>query len=69
MPLNKLTFFGELMSSYQKGFKIIFQPNPMDGGIADPLLTLACLDSSLAMAAVWKGFPCVVLTSGTISPL
>ena len=41
----------------------------MDGNIADPLITLSCLDASLALKPVWKRFPSVILTSGTISPL
>ena len=49
--------------------KIVYQPNPMDGNIAEPLLTLACLDCSLSMQPVWKNFPSVILTSGTISPI
>jgi len=30
-------------------FTIILEPNPNDGSMLDPLLNLACLDSSLAM--------------------
>lgn len=41
----------------------------MDGNIADPLITLSCLDSSLPMQSIWKSFPSVILTSGTISPI
>lgn len=41
----------------------------MDGDIADPLITLSCLDASLPLQPIWKRFPAVILTSGTISPL
>ena len=42
-------FFANLAGTYSKGFKIMFQPNPTDGSINDPIITLACLDCSLAM--------------------
>jgi DNA excision repair protein ERCC-2 len=41
----------------------------MDGNIADPVITLSCLDCSLCMKPIWKAFPSVILTSGTISPV
>jgi len=41
----------------------------MDGDIADPLLTLSCLDASLPMQPIFRSFPSVILTSGTISPI
>ena len=41
----------------------------MDGSIGDPLLTLTCLDCSLSMKPIWRSFPSVILTSGTISPI
>lgn len=31
--------FTTLLAKYSKGFKIIFQPNPWDGALNDPLLT------------------------------
>lgn len=64
-----MTFFCELTSIHSEGFKIVFQPHPLDGGIADPLLTLSCLDASLPLQPIWKNFPSVILTSGTISPI
>ena len=50
-------------------FKIVHQPIPMDESTSDPLLTLTCLDSSLSMKPIWRSFPSVILTSGTISPI
>ena len=67
--LSVITFFCELIFLHQEGFKIVHQPHPMDGNIADPLLTLSCLDCSLSMKPIWKAFPSVILTSGTISPI
>lgn len=66
--LLTVTFLTELLC-YKRGFKVVYQPNPLELTIGDSLLTLACLDASVAMTPVWKCFPCVVLTSGTISPL
>lgn len=37
--------------------------------MSDPLLNLACLDSSLAMEKIFKEFKSVILTSGTMSPI
>ena len=67
--LSLIMFFCELIFTYREGFKIVYQPHPMDGNIADPVLTLSCLDCSLSMKPIWKSFPSVILTSGTISPI
>jgi DNA excision repair protein ERCC-2 len=67
--LTLVTFFCELVFLHKNGFKIVFQPHPMDGNIAEPVLTLSCLDCSLSMQPIWKSFPSVILTSGTISPI
>ena len=67
--INLITFFCELIFMHQEGFKIVYQPHPMDGNIAEPVLTLSCLDCSLSMKPIWKSFPSVILTSGTISPI
>ena len=48
---------------------LILEPNPTDGTISDPILNLACLDSSLAIQPVFEKFKSVILTSGTMSPL
>lgn len=66
--ITTITFMGELLC-YPKGFKVVFQPNPMDAVLGESLITLACLDASVAMQPIWTSFPSVVLTSGTISPL
>ena len=67
--LKRIAFFCELIASHSQGFKVVFQPHPMDGDIADPLITLSCLDASLPLKPIWRSFPSVILTSGTISPL
>ena len=68
-PLNTITTAALFLASYTKGFKSIFQPNPLTGDIMEPTLTLACMDASVAISTVFKSFPSVILTSGTISPL
>lgn len=68
-PLDVVTTAALFLASYNKGFKSIFQPNPLTGDLLEPTLTLACMDASVAMSHVFKNFPSVILTSGTISPL
>ncbi|EAS01088.2 DNA repair helicase (macronuclear) [Tetrahymena thermophila SB210] len=67
--IDTITHFTSLLASYARGFKIIYQPNPKDGSLNDPLMTFACLDCSLAMTHVFTQFKSVILTSGTMSPL
>lgn len=67
--IKQVTFFCELIATHSQGFKVVYQPHPMDGDIADPLITLSCLDASLPLQPIWKRFPSVILTSGTISPI
>ena len=69
VALKRISFFSFLIGQFQRGFKIILQPNPYDGSVSDPLMTLACLDSSMAMQPVFSKFKCVILTSGTMSPI
>eukprot|EP00743_Colponemidia_sp_Colp-15_P011079 GILK01012308.1.p1 GENE.GILK01012308.1~~GILK01012308.1.p1 ORF type:complete len:767 (-),score=129.90 GILK01012308.1:182-2482(-) len=61
--------FATLISTYQKGFKIIIEPFPEAQGLYDPLLQFCCLDASLAVKPVFTHFYTVILTSGTISPI
>lgn len=81
-PLNKVNFFNRYVAlltvatfstlvatPFQQQFSLIYEPNPNDGSIRDPLLSLACLDSSLAMKPIFERFKSVVLTSGTMSPM
>lgn len=68
-PLDTITTGLLYLASYSKGFKCVFQPNTMTEEFMEPTLTLACTDASIAMSAVFKNFPSVILTSGTISPL
>jgi Rad3-related DNA helicase len=38
-------------------------------GVYEPIIQLACLDSSLAIKPVFERFGSVVITSGTLSPI
>ena len=38
-------------------------------GASGPVVQLACLDSSIAIAPLLKGFKSLVITSGTFSPI
>jgi DNA excision repair protein ERCC-2 len=65
--------FASLLSAYSEGvakFAIIMEPNGSSvPGALDPVIQLACLDSSLAIAPLFKRFGSVIITSGTLSPI
>lgn len=68
--LTDVADFASLVSTYSEGlprFAIIMEPN-VEGG-PNPGIQLACLDSSLAIAPLFKRFGSVVITSGTLSPI
>jgi DNA excision repair protein ERCC-2 len=58
------------VGTYAKGFAIIIEPfDERTPAVRDPVLQLACLDASLAIAPVLQRFQSVVITSGTLSPI
>jgi len=68
--LTDVADFASLVSTYSEGlprFAIIMEPQVAGG--PNPGIQLACLDSSLAIAPLFKRFGSVVITSGTLSPL
>ena len=71
--LTDVADFSSLLSTYSEGvakFAIIMEPNGSAiPGATDPVIQLACLDASLAIAPVFKRFGSVVITSGTLSPI
>lgn len=71
--LTDVADFATLLSSYSEGvakFAIIMEPNGSSiPGASDPVIQLACLDSSLAIAPLFKRFGSVIITSGTLSPI
>ena len=70
ISLWTVALFSTLVATpFQNQFSLILEPNPNDGSIKDPLLNLACLDSSLAMKPIFERFKSVILTSGTMSPM
>lgn len=71
--LTDVADFVTLLSTYSEGiarFAIIMEPNGSAiPGASDPVIQLACLDASLAIAPLFKRFGSVVITSGTLSPI
>lgn len=71
--LSDVADFSTLLATYSEGvakFAIIMEPNGSNiPGASDPVIQLACLDSSLAMAPIFKRFGSVIITSGTLSPI
>jgi DNA excision repair protein ERCC-2 len=71
--LTDIADFATLLATYSEGiakFAIILEPNGSSiPGVTDPVIQLACLDSSLAIAPLFKRFGSVVITSGTLSPI
>ena len=71
--LTDVADFASLLASYSEGvakFAIIMDPNSSAiAGATDPVIQLTCLDSSLAIAPLFKRFGSVIITSGTLSPI
>mmetsp|Transcript_5711 Transcript_5711/g.8354 ORF Transcript_5711/g.8354 Transcript_5711/m.8354 type:complete len:867 (-) Transcript_5711:181-2781(-) len=71
--LTDVADFATLLSTYSEGvarFAIIMEPNGSAiPGMLEPVIQLACLDASLAIAPLFKRFASVIITSGTLSPI
>eukprot|EP01038_Epipyxis_sp_PR26KG_P006525 gene6525-8966_t len=68
--LSEVANFATLVATYMEGFAVIIDPaGSIISGITEPLLQLACLDSSIAIKPVLERFQSVVITSGTLSPI
>jgi DNA excision repair protein ERCC-2 len=71
--LTDVADFATLLAMYLEGvakFAIIMEPNGLSiTGAVDPVIQLACLDSSLAIAPLFKRFGSIIITSGTLSPI
>jgi len=67
--LGDVADFSTLLATYSEGvakFAVIMEPNGSSiPGISDPCIQLSCLDSSLAIAPVFKRFSSVIITSGS----
>lgn len=68
--LRRVADFGTMVSMYSKGFSVIFEPfDTQAHTVFNPILRLACLDSSIAISQVFTKFNNVIITSGTLSPI
>ncbi|PVU86814.1 hypothetical protein BB560_006600 [Smittium megazygosporum] len=68
--LQKVSSFATLVSTYDEGFMLLFEPFESDHStVPNPIFHFACLDAAIAMQPVVKRFYTVVITSGTLSPL
>jgi DNA excision repair protein ERCC-2 len=67
--LGDVADFSTLLATYSEGvakFAIIMEPNgSIIPGASDPCIQLSCLDSSLAIAPIFKRFSSVIITSGS----
>ena len=69
-PLILLCNFATIISTYTKGFTLIFEPFfDSKSTVYNPVLHFTCLDSSIAIKPVFDRFQSVIITSGTLSPL
>ncbi|KAF0988854.1 hypothetical protein HZS_3429, partial [Henneguya salminicola] len=69
-PLGLVASLGTIISNFDKGFCVIMEPcDPSTPNIYRPRLYLNCMDASLAIKPVFDRFKCVIITSGTLSPL
>ncbi|CAI4230644.1 unnamed protein product [Auanema sp. JU1783] len=64
--LTQVSILATLVSTYSKGFSVIVEPGE---GSQPAVLTLSCMDASIAIRPVMDRFQTVVITSGTLSPL
>lgn len=68
--LQRVANFATLVSTYTKGFLVIYEPfDDQAPTVANPVLHLVCLDASFAIQPVFSRFESVIITSGTLSPL
>ena len=66
----KLANLATIVSTYLEGFAIIIEPwDDRTPNIPNPVLTLGCLDATIAIRPVLSRFQTVIITSGTLSPI
>ncbi|KRY57093.1 TFIIH basal transcription factor complex helicase XPD subunit, partial [Trichinella britovi] len=69
-PLILLANFATLVSTYAKGFCLLFEPfDEKLPTVPNPVMTFSCMDASIAIRPVFHRFQSVLITSGTLSPL
>jgi DNA excision repair protein ERCC-2 len=59
--------FATLLASYNEGFKVLIEPH--DATQPEPIIHLAALDASRAIAPVLDKFSAVIITSATLTPV
>jgi DNA excision repair protein ERCC-2 len=65
-PIQLVADFATLVGTYARGFGIIIEPfDERTPAVRDPVLQLACLDASLAIAPVLQRFQSVVRPNHT----
>jgi DNA excision repair protein ERCC-2 len=69
-PITKICNLATLISTYTKGFCLIVEPfDDRTPQISNPVMTLSCLDATIAIKPVLSRFQSVIITSGTLSPI
>ena len=63
-PIVKIATLATLVSTYEKGFALIFEPFNTKTNVYDPHLFFACLDASIAIKPIFENFQSVIITSG-----
>lgn len=69
-PLVKVSNLATIISTYMRGFALIVEPfDDRTPTISNPIMTLSCLDATIAIQPVLARFQSVIITSGTLSPI
>ena len=69
-PLVKVSNLATIISTYMRGFALIVEPfDDRTPTISNPIMTLSCLDATIAIQPVLSRFQSVIITSGTLSPI
>lgn len=68
--LTKICNLATIIATYTKGFCLIVEPfDDRTPNISNPVMTLSCLDATIAIKPVLNRFQSVIITSGTLSPI
>ena len=68
--ITKICNLATLISTYTQGFCLIVEPfDDRTPNISNPVMTLSCLDATIAIKPVLSRFQSVIITSGTLSPI
>lgn len=68
--ITKVCNLATIISTYVRGFCLIIEPfDDRTPNVSNPVMTLSCLDATIAIRPVLKRFQTVIITSGTLSPI